>query len=1288
MPPRSTDNTQTPNQNQPQQTTQSDATLSAMQKYKSIQDKILQTEQEIANLRSRTPSSLIEQLRIETDINERQRRRLTELQELRDTEREISSILDDEENTEKSILDIVEKRRSNQSEVKDLTQSVLSSMREQKYEIMEISDVGRKVTENMKATSGFATSFGNILQQVNNELDGGANFSNQFLDTLQETNNVREEYRNLEREIADGAKEAAQGKYDGKKVEEDLAKKTTKLRIDEESYQDKTKEFLKNMQNMTWEQIRDKQTELDLEREALNSRQVSLDAMTEQNKLMGETSKTAEKTLGVLDKITSGDFKGALLQKFGLDDINSQLKEKVGGALVNTVKAFKAGDLKGAISEAGKGIKGILDMAGKLTMALGIGALFMLGKFLLDSFGKLDKEVSQLGKDFGISKNEAKELHHAAVDVANEMKVTGIHSEEIAKSLKTVSDNLGGADIAGKFAAGDEKIVQMVKDTALLTEKFGMSGEEVAGMNKNAAILGMSVGEASQMAVTLGDGIYNAKDSMKILSGIPANIVSSMKSMPKALMNTAIQAKLLGMDMQKIADIGRKSLDIESSLEAEMEARVLTGKNINLDKMRAAALDGDQETVMKELLNAAGSMDDFNKMNVIQKEALAKAAGMEVEEMAKMLGKQEELNKAGLSQKQLQELQKENASTLAGIAASTADKDKKAFLEKLAADKKSEENAAAFQSLMKRIQEVAVKLLDPILDMVDGLMQGGDGAAAMDGILNGVKGTVSVIKPIIGAIAATIGYIIKPLTWILGLFGDSQEQTQQIAQTTGKVGDSVQEVTNQVKPLTAGFGNVLTAVTAIGGFFAGKAILGKGLDMLKSKASDLGSTIMSKVGGPLGKIGGKLFGGGKKEEAGGAGGIGGAGDKASVGEAEKGKNMVSGILDKMKSIIDSIKGVVQSAIGFVRDVGKDLLATLNDVVKGIGDILKTGADIVVNVGTKLAEGAMKILNIIMKGLAQAAATLPGIMASLGSAVVAFFTPMAALIAPPVLLGIAVFTAAMIGLGFAFKMLGEGIGAAAPGITAFFDGVGTVVQAVGEAIANVIETITTSVIRLQDIDGGKLLTTAAGIVAIGGAIAALGAGKAAEGFGSFVGKLFGGGDDPFEKLIGFSDRMNPEKLVSTANGLKVLGDVFKSVADSVNLLASSLDKIDLSKMDSALEKLKEAKELTDMSVGEGIAAAAESFVGGITNIFGSSEEQKTQSVSAGTTVISGAGGGTDNSMAKVEQKLDTLINVLSAATSTPTVIKFGDKVVDEIKTQLNFRKAYTGTDIAYGKTLGN
>ena len=512
--------------------------------------------------------------------------------------------------------------------------------------------------------------------------------------------------------------------------------------------------------------------------------------------------------------------------------------------------------------------------------------------------------------------------------------------------------------------------------------------------------------------------------------------------------------------------------------------------------------------------------------------------------------------------------------------------------------------------------------------------------------------------------------------------GYTEEKTAAVAEGGKDVVKGVEKTTEAVKPLLSGFGSLLGIVTTIGGFFAGKALIGKGMDLLTGKASDLGKTLLSKVGGPLGKIGGKLFGGGKKEEAGGGGG----GDTANVATAEKGKNMVSGILDKMKSIIDSIKGVVQSAIGFVRDVGKDLLATLNDVVKGIGDILKTGADIIVNVGTKLAEGAMKILNIIMEGLAKAANTLPTIMGALGKAVVAFFQPMAALVNPMVIGGIIIFTAAMIGLGYAFKLLGEGIGAAAPGITAFFDGVGGVIETVGEVIAKVIETITTSIIRLQDINGDKLLGTAAGIVAIGGAMAALGAGKAAEGFGSFVGSLFGGGDDPMEKLISFTERMKPEKLAETANGLKALTATFTSFASALETMAASLDKLNLDKLDAAIEKLEEAKKLNDMSIGEGIASAASSFVGGITSIFGSSEQQKSTTVSTATGTTGGGNAGGSKGGDKLDQVIGILTQILNTA-NQPTLIKFGDKTVEEIKTQLNFKKAYNiATDNTYGRAI--
>lgn len=1232
------------------------------------------------------------------------------LNELRDEQYEIQHKIKKEQD---ELSKISTTYLEDQQELNDLSRTYEKTLKRQRGDWRTLSDDAKGFVGSVDKSAMMTEHMNNILRGNVTLHQKQHSLSDSYIDLMRSGRDYTAEHNDNQKEILSGIEKANVGEY----TSVDLSTQKNKLLEAANDFE------LKKSKMSADERANALST--------LAAMRVSYQQNVAMNDALVEASKNAKRVLSTFDSMMKLDIKGALRSAFKLDEINDNVKKNLRGALVNVVKEIRGeGGLVGGFKAAGEGLGALIHMAPKLLIGLGIGAILMLGKFLIDTFFEADKEVAQLGKDLGISKNEAKEVHHEAVEVANQMKIVGINSEQVAKSIKTVGDTLGGVDISGRFAAGDEKIVQMVKDATILTEKFGLSGEEVDGMSKNAAILGMSVGEASNMAVKLGNGIFNAKDSMKLLAGIPPNIVSSMKKMPQALMNTAIQAKLLGLNMQKVADIGRKSLDIETSLENEMEARALLGKDINLDKMRAAALDGDQETVMKELLNAAGSMAEFNDMNVIQKEALAKAAGMEVDELANMLSQQEKLNDAGLSQKALTDLQKKNSADLTAEAKKLAGTKKGAFLEELAAQKKSEETQAAMASLMKRLQELAVKLVTPIMDVVDGLLQGKDGADAMGGILNTVGGVIKMMVPGIKLIAYLIGLIAKPLISILGLFASTEEQTDAVAHTTGKVADGVQQVGDKVKPLTSGFGSLLGIVTMIGGFFAGKALLGKGMDLLKDKATDLGKTLISKVGGPLGKIGGKLFGGGKKEEAGGS-------DSKPVGEAEKGKNIVSGILDKTKAIIDSLKGLAQSAISFLKEVAKDLLSTLNDVlagigeilstvinivrtaanelmtalnellqglgdiletgfeilenslnslleilqtaVNGIGEILQTGVEIIVDVGTKLAEGAMKILNIIMKGLAQAAATLPGIMASLGSAVVAFFTPMAALLplAPAILL----FTAAMIGLAYAFKLLGEGIGAAAPGITAFFDGVGTVVQAVGEAIAKIIETITTSVIRLQDINGAKLLQTASGIVAIGGALAALGAGKAAEGFGSFVGTLFGGDDDPLEKLISFTDRIKPEKILATADSMKVLGNVFKSVADSFQILAQSLDKIDIDKLDSALEKLKEAKELNDMSIGEGIVKAVDSFVGGVGDIigsvFGDTQEKNTK--------VSESPNGNKNS--SVEKKLDTLISVLSQAANQPLVIKFGDKVVDEIKTQLNFKNSGTiGLDNTYGRSI--
>ena len=56
-----------------------------------------------------------------------------------------------------------------------------------------------------------------------------------------------------------------------------------------------------------------------------------------------------------------------------------------------------------------------------------------------------------------------------------------------------------------------------------------------------------------------------------------------------------------------------------------MEARVLTGRNLNLDAARQYALQGDTFKLQEELLNHDGSLEDFTKMNMVLQESMAKA---------------------------------------------------------------------------------------------------------------------------------------------------------------------------------------------------------------------------------------------------------------------------------------------------------------------------------------------------------------------------------------------------------------------------------------------------------------------------------------------------------------------------------------------------------------------------------------------------------------------------------------------------------------------------------------
>jgi hypothetical protein len=68
----------------------------------------------------------------------------------------------------------------------------------------------------------------------------------------------------------------------------------------------------------------------------------------------------------------------------------------------------------------------------------------------------------------------------------------------------------------------------------------------------------------------------------------------------------------------------------------------MLGKNINLDRARALAFEGDIEGATKETLKALGGVEAFNKMDPIAKKASADLLGVSVDELQKMVNNQKE----------------------------------------------------------------------------------------------------------------------------------------------------------------------------------------------------------------------------------------------------------------------------------------------------------------------------------------------------------------------------------------------------------------------------------------------------------------------------------------------------------------------------------------------------------------------------------------------------------------------------------------------------------------------
>jgi len=272
-------------------------------------------------------------------------------------------------------------------------------------------------------------------------------------------------------------------------------------------------------------------------------------------------------------------------------------------------------------------------------------------------------------------------------EVSKNLNMSLVTSQKLSRELKGMTFSFGFiAEQLKKIAEGDFK--GLAKDFAMAGKNFllGVSESDIVGaMNAMKSIKGeiLSTEDATriaQTATTLGmssDNMMNVARQMQLAGSGAANINEAMDQVSALaidmgalevdnvkdidgimkdiaanteafaaygkdgganMIKAAAHAKKLGLELSSMVKISDSLLEFEDSIEKEMEASLMIGKQLNYDRARALALEGDMAGAAREVANQVGGLSGFNQMNVLQKRSLAASVGLDVSEFQKLLG--------------------------------------------------------------------------------------------------------------------------------------------------------------------------------------------------------------------------------------------------------------------------------------------------------------------------------------------------------------------------------------------------------------------------------------------------------------------------------------------------------------------------------------------------------------------------------------------------------------------------------------------------------------------------
>ena len=415
-----------------------------------------------------------------------------------------------------------------------------------------------------------------------------------------------------------------------------------------------------------------------LEKKLLENGKLSTTQQKQLNKAYQESFKQRSASADLEKKIN--DFNKTSLGRagklLGIDkQINNLANVRANGNKKNIENADKLFDIMTGVADGSKSFSealndigdndfGVLqDQAVKFGIALTKGGeelenQIKRGKQLSDTFDNIMESIT--GINFGQLFTAAGALAAIHQFVSSTLEIRQSLGTSVMESAR-LAGNVKSAALSAKLLGGnaqdaEEAVTGLVDEFGSLSvvsfETSVNLGRLVATTGitgKNAAALLKQLEAINGASIETNINLLSSVSALARAEGVaPAQVLNSIAEDTKFfaefakdggmnLARAAIEARKLGLNLKDVSSIAESLLGFESSIEQEMRASLLIGRQLNLDAARRFALEGNMVGVMEEVKRQVGSQAEFEAMNVIQRRELAKAIGVSADDLAKIV---------------------------------------------------------------------------------------------------------------------------------------------------------------------------------------------------------------------------------------------------------------------------------------------------------------------------------------------------------------------------------------------------------------------------------------------------------------------------------------------------------------------------------------------------------------------------------------------------------------------------------------------------------------------------